>query len=139
MGPRTKPKAQRRLLDASQVSVTAEARYIADRAAHHEARVVSLGSLIFFSATTGDAWLLDPEDGLALCLAVAGNPRPYRIVETDTRFVIEWTEHYRIDGVSMIIVDNSGSSRRVAGYPVEEIARAARRATRSYGRGSPRA
>jgi hypothetical protein len=139
MGPRTKPNVQRRLLDVSQVSVAAEARYIAGRAAQHEARVVSLGSLVSFSTTTGDAWLLDPEDGLALCLAVAGDARPYRIVETETRFVIEWTERYRIEGVSMIFVDSSGSSRCVAGYPVEEIARAARRAIRSSGSGSPRA
>ena len=55
---------------------------------------VTLGSLIFFSTDNGDAWVLDFDDRLALCLALEGKAQPYRIVETDTRFAIEWNAKY---------------------------------------------
>ena len=44
--------------------VTQEAQYIVRRAREHDARVVTLGQLVFFSTDSGDAWLLDPEDAL---------------------------------------------------------------------------
>jgi len=49
--------------------VTREVAYIIRRAQHNEARVVILGQLIYFSAQSGDAWMLDPVDHLALWLA----------------------------------------------------------------------
>ena len=49
--------------------VLREVDYIVGRAAESDARVVTLGQLVFFSTQTGDAWLLDPEDHLALPLA----------------------------------------------------------------------
>ncbi len=52
-------------------SLTQEADYIVARAMAEDARVVSLGPLIFFSTATGDAWALDAEDNLALPLAAA--------------------------------------------------------------------
>jgi len=45
-----------------------------------------LGQLVFFSTETGDAWLLDPEDRMALCLAKEGSRLPVQIVETATRY-----------------------------------------------------
>jgi hypothetical protein len=42
-----------------------EVRYIQNKAAEHDGRVVSLGPLILFSTDTGDAWLLDVADQLA--------------------------------------------------------------------------
>jgi hypothetical protein len=46
-----------------------EVRYIQNKAAEHDGRVVSLGPLILFSTDTGDAWLLDVADQLAAPLA----------------------------------------------------------------------
>ena len=43
-----------------------EIRYIQRRAAEHDGRYVTVGSLALFSTDTGDAWLLDPEDHLVL-------------------------------------------------------------------------
>ena len=42
-----------------------EVRYIQNKAAEHDGRVVTLGQLILFSTDTGDAWLLDVADQLA--------------------------------------------------------------------------
>jgi hypothetical protein len=49
-----------------------EVDYIVRRARQCDTRVVSLDQLVCFSTATGDAWMLDPEDGLALQLAEAG-------------------------------------------------------------------
>lgn len=66
-------------LNAAQPNlVVREVEYIVARAAESDARVVTLGQLVFFSTETGDAWLLDPEDRLALCLAKAGRRLPVR-------------------------------------------------------------
>lgn len=59
-------------LQASKASLITEITYIVNRAAAHDTRVVSWGPLIFFSTESGDAWVLDPEDKLAICLARDG-------------------------------------------------------------------
>ena len=46
-----------------------EVRYIQQRAAVHDGRIVTVGQLILFSTETGDAWLLDTEDRLATRIA----------------------------------------------------------------------
>src|SRR5216683_6102234 len=101
--------------------VLREVDYIVGRAAQFDSRVVTLGQLVFFSTATGDAWMLDPEDGLALKLAEAGNRNPAKIVETASRFAIEWTASYSLDGDAFVTMDGSGQ-RVILGYPVEEVA-----------------
>jgi hypothetical protein len=61
-----------------------EVRYIQQRAAVHDGRLVTLGQLILFSTETGDAWLLDTEDRLATRIAQDGVPLPIHIEDTDT-------------------------------------------------------
>jgi hypothetical protein len=75
-----------------------EVRYIQDKAAEHDGRVVSIGQLVLFSTDTGDAWLLDVGDQLAAPLARDGDPEPVHPEETDTSFAIGWKGHYRIEG-----------------------------------------
>lgn len=103
------------------VSVGREAEYVASLAARRDARIVTLGPLLFFSTETGDAWVLDPEDGLALCLARDGDPIPADIVETPESFAVPWNSHYRIEGPAMTFIEASGRVRTVFGYPVREI------------------
>src|SRR3954468_12572673 len=67
-----------------------EVRYIQQRAAVHDGRLVTLGQLILFSTETGDAWLLDTEDRLATRIAQDGVPLPIHIEDTDTSFSVEW-------------------------------------------------
>src|SRR6266568_9269632 len=106
--------------------VLREVDYIVARAAQFDSRVVTLGQLVFFSTASGEAWMLDPEGGLALKLAEAGDRNPAKIVETDNRFAIEWTASYRLDGEAFVTMDGSGQ-RVVLGYPVQELALAQRR------------
>src|ERR1700747_1005308 len=69
-------------------------RHIQLRAARQDGRIVTVGQLILFSTQTGDAWLLDKEDGLATPLARDGDPELVHIEETDANFTIEWKGHY---------------------------------------------
>src|SRR6266581_3951177 len=95
--------------------VLREVDYIVARAAQFDSRVVTLGQLVFFSTASGDAWMLDPADGLALKLAEKGNRNPAKIVETANRFTIEWTASYRLDGDVFMTMDGSGQ-RAIFGF-----------------------
>lgn len=107
-----------------------EAKYIVRLAVRREPRVVSLGQIVFFSTASGDAWMLDPGDGLARCLARDGEPLPIGVRETAESFAIAWDLTYRIEGGAMVFTDSSGSARTVLGYPTSEIEQAANRARR---------
>lgn len=127
-GSRTS-RVQRRLLDREQLTIAGEANYIVGRAQSNDARVVTVGPLVFFSTVTGDAYVLDPEEHLALCLAQDGEARAFAIAETASSFSIEWAGRYRIEGDAFIFVGPSGQTRSILGYPATETLRAARRAS----------
>jgi hypothetical protein len=96
---------------------------VAAAATRTATKIVSLPPLVFFATPTGDAWMLDPEDGLALCLARDGDSMQARIEERPEKYAIEWTSDYRIEGEVFVATDrNSGRVTRIAGYPVAEIA-----------------
>jgi hypothetical protein len=108
-------------LRARDVSIRGEARYIVERAQAHEACLVKLGALVFFSTKTGDAWMLDREDRLAICLARDGAELLFPSERRDTRFAIEWTGRFELYGDAFTYADNAGHIRTVLGYPVAEI------------------
>jgi len=114
-------RSKNKKLNREQISIIGESNYIINRAQNYESRVVSLGSLIFFSTETGDAWILDYKDGLALCLARVGEKQPFRIVETPEKFAIEWNVNYQIEGDKFVVIQKSGQVRTILGYPAEEI------------------
>src|SRR5690349_2531771 len=102
-----------------------EVRYIQNKAAEHDGRLVTLGQLILFSTDTGDAWLLDVTDQLAVRLARDGDPEPIHLEETDTSFAIGWRGRYHIEGPAFIYTDrDTGRVTTVLGYPTQTIARA---------------
>jgi hypothetical protein len=127
------PHKSRRRVNQSHVNlrepnvVLSEVEYIVGRATHLEARIVTLAHLIFFSTETGDAWVLDPEDGFALPLAADGSRLSFQIIETVTTFVINWTASYQLDGDSFVVTDAS-RQRVIYGYPAQELAEAQQRA-----------
>ena len=86
-----------------------EVRYIQNKAAEHDGRVVSFGQLVLFSTDTGDAWLLDLTDQLAAPLARDGHPEPIHLEETDTNFAIGWKGHYHIEGAAFIYAERARS------------------------------
>lgn len=117
-------------LATQEMSIRGESAHVVERAARGEARIVTLGPLLFFSTQTGDAWMLDPADHLALRLAKDGVPLPAGIVETVDTYAIEWNASYALDGAIFKVIEGPSRETRVIGYPVEEIQRAIRRMKR---------
>src|SRR5436853_1478685 len=102
-----------------------EVRYIQNKAAEHDGRVVTLGQLVLFSTDSGDAWLLDVTDQLAARLARDGDPESIHLEETDTSFAIGWKGHYHIEESAFIYTDSdTGRVTTILGYPTQTIARA---------------
>jgi hypothetical protein len=126
MGRRTiKRGSGQQWVEGKDFRLADEIRYIQDKAADHDERMVTIGQLILFSANTGDAWLLDVTDHLATRLARDGDPDPIHLEETDTSFAIEWKGQYRIEGAAFVYADRDTSRvTTILGYPVQKIAQA---------------
>jgi len=114
-------RRKRQILSGEEVSVNKEADYIIKKAQSYDSRVVGLGSLVFFSTQTGDAWILDTVDRLALCLARDGERQNFSILETPTNFQIAWEAQYLINGETFAVTTKDGRVRTVLGYPTREI------------------
>ena len=111
------------MVDGASFRLADEIRYITRRAANHDGRVVTIGQLTLFSSETGDAWIIDREDHLALRLARQGDPEPFHIEETDTSFAIDWKGHYRIEGAAFVYTDrDTARTTTVIGYPTDKLA-----------------
>ena len=111
-------------LSRESLHLAKEVRSIQHRAAEHDGCIVSIGPLVVFSTDTGDAWMLEPADQLAVRLAVGGDPLPVHIEETGTHFAIGWQGRYQFDGDTFVYEDNQ--SRRliaIRGYPVKQLLR----------------
>jgi hypothetical protein len=120
--PRSPRGSQRQTRES--LHLAKEVRTIQHRAAEQDGRIVSIGPLVFFSTDTGDAWMLEPADHLAVRLARAGDPLPVLIEETDQRFAIGWQGRYHFDGDMFVYEDNeSGRLTAIRGYPVKQIQR----------------
>ena len=110
----------KRQIEGKDFHLADEIRYIQHRAAEHDGRFVTVGPLALFSTDTGDAWLLDSEDHLAVRLARDGDPEEVYFEETDTRFAIGWKGEYRIDGAAFVYLDkDSGRLVTILGYPFD--------------------
>jgi hypothetical protein len=114
-----------RLVEGASFRLADEVRTIQRRAADHDGRVVIIGQLMLFSTETGDAWLIDRDDHLALRLARGGDPEPFHIEETATSFAIDWQGGYRIEGAAFVYTDrHTGRTTTILGYPIDKIAQA---------------
>jgi hypothetical protein len=113
------------MVDGASFRLADEIRYIQRRAADHDGRVITLGQLVLFSSETGDAWIIDCDDHLALRLARDGDPVPLHIEETDTSFAIDWNGNYRIEGAAFVYTDrDTGRTTTILGYPTDKLAQA---------------
>jgi hypothetical protein len=117
-------KHKHKVVSRVEPNINGEADYVIRRAQIHDSRVVRLGPLVLFSTHTGDAWILDPEDNLALCLAQNGERQVFSILETRTNFQIAWEFEYHIDGETFTVHTNDGRARTILGYPTREIEKA---------------
>jgi len=112
-----------------ELSMAREVDHIVAKAMQQDSRIVTIGGLVFFSTHGGDAWVLDPEDHLALCLCRGGSRQRVSFREDDERLTIEWTCRYAIEREVMTFVEErSGRVTSVTGYPTRQIRQASRRA-----------
>jgi hypothetical protein len=109
------------LVSAAQMDVGREAATVVACAADREARVISLGPLLFFSTASGDAWVLDPADRLARCLARDGAPLPAGIVETAESFSVDWEATFALEAETFVVVASDGRVSTFLSYPVNAI------------------
>ncbi len=113
-------------------SIEREIEHIVDRARKGEACVVTLGELIFFSAPCGDAWMLDPSEGLSAPLCCSGVAVLVEMEESAEDFRIAWSCDYRLDGDAFLAEERDTSRlERIQGYPVAELRLAIARLTSS--------
>jgi hypothetical protein len=111
------------IVDGRSFRLADEVRYIQRRAAGHDSRIVTIAQLVLFSTQTGDTWLLDSADRLALRLARDEQSEAVHLEETDTTFVIAWKGSYRIDGPAFIYSDrDTGRTTTILGYPTDKLA-----------------
>ena len=124
-------RERQQMLSQNQINMTNEANYIIERAVESDTRVVSVGPLVFFSTETGDAWILDPSESLALSLAQARERQTFDIIETITQFAVDWQANFQIEDDKFIVFEKDGQTRTIIGYPIRELKRYIRRALRS--------
>jgi len=117
------PALDERILSGSELNLRQEVDDIIRSAREGISRVVGLGSLVLFSSQTGDAWMLDPENELGLCLLKDSEQQPHEIGETDERFAIRWAGRYHIEGrfFAYIPNDTPTHARVIVGYPTDVI------------------
>lgn len=84
---------------------------------------VGVGPFIAFSTGIGDAWLLDPEDQLAMCLVWRSQKIAPDLKEDPKRLMIGWHGAYEILGDMFRIESDLPEigTRAVIGYPLEGI------------------
>jgi hypothetical protein len=118
-----KRRPGKRQLDGKDFLLADEIDYIRNRAAEYNGRLVTVGPLVLFSTETGDAWLLDPADHLAVRLARDGDPEDVYFEETGTNFAIGWKGNYQIDGDTFVFIDRDTTRvTSIIGYPTSRLA-----------------
>jgi len=119
---RLQPGGQRQTRES--LNLAREVRTIQQRAADQDGRIVSIGPLVFFSTETGDAWMLEPEDHLAVRPATGGDAMAVLIEETEERFAIGWQGRFHFDGDMFVYEDNAfGRVTAISGYPIKQLVR----------------
>jgi hypothetical protein len=112
----------KRVVQARDLRLADEVRYIQSRAADRDARIVTIPSS---SSPLKPA--IDPADHLALPLTRDGDPQPAQIEDTDTAFAIGWTGQYHIDGPAFVYLDQrNGRVATILGYPTQKLTQKAR-------------
>ena len=118
---RKKRKTTTKVAKKKELNIKDEIKYIIKCARNFETKIVSIKELILFSTESGDAWLLDTDDHLALNLSKDGMKQEFTIIDTPYQFGIDWKFNYMIEDEKFITIDESGVRRTVIGYPTGQI------------------
>ncbi len=80
--------------------------------------------LVLFSGQ-GDAWLLDPEENMALCLRFAGQQQDRSFIDAADGIEIDWDGVFALDGESFSVTTEHPviGTRVIMGYPLAEVRR----------------
>lgn len=78
---------------------------------------------VLMATEDGDAWLLDPEEDRALCLAWHGVRQEVVVRDLPTRLEILWHGTFDLNGPFFAVqTDHPGvGSRYIAGYPMDQL------------------
>jgi len=81
---------------------------------------------VLFSTGVGDAWLLEPDEQLAMCLLWHGEREVIGISEDPSRIEVAWDGGYELLGDFFHVeTDNSKiGERAIAGYPLDAVRKA---------------
>jgi hypothetical protein len=79
--------------------------------------------LVVFTTTDGDAWLLEPNDELVMCLCWHGKARPYRIRDEGREVEMQWDGEFELRGAFFEVFTELPEigSRLIAGYPTDAL------------------
>lgn len=74
-------------------------------------------------ACEGDAWLLEPDEKLAMCLVFQGELQPYQLEDEPTRIKVGWDGTFELAGQFFKVETNHPrvGTRAVGGFPVDEL------------------
>lgn len=78
------------------------------------------GNFIFLSTSSGEAWLLQIKEHLALRLVDRSEALPINIVENRHEFGVEWTDQFIING-TVFMATRDGVVSSFYDYPIAQI------------------
>jgi len=78
---------------------------------------------VLFSTGIGDAWLLEPDEHLAMCLVWQGKRQPVALRDDPDRIEVEWDGEYELlgDFFSVHTGHPEIGERAIGGYPLDNI------------------
>jgi hypothetical protein len=78
---------------------------------------------LFMFAHGGDAWMLDPDDNMAMCLVWRGKVQPRQIVDVGSEVEILWDGGFEIDEPRFLVHTEHPDigDRAILGYPTAEL------------------
>jgi hypothetical protein len=76
-------------------------------------------------ASQGDAWMLDPEENLVLCLMFRGQEMQREFSDNARQIGIPWDGEFRLDGDAFVVETDHQAvgSRAILGYPLADLRR----------------
>ena len=90
------------------------------KALNGEPSLSVVGNFIFLSTITGEGWMLDHRDNLALRLANAYERQDFQIMEEEKQFLVEWQERFSIQGNTFVAT--IGDKQSVFyDYPIDDL------------------
>lgn len=86
---------------------------------------VACRPFVLFSTGIGDAWLLEPDEALAMCLVWHGERQTVALRDDPARLEVEWDCTYELLGDFFHVSSEHPviGTRAIGGYPLEDVRR----------------